>query len=381
MNLSRRDCTLISPVSTQVFPIVVTALAIKPTKVILLTTPKVNIFANLIERALIFAGIEVEQKTINPYCPFSIKESIKNIENPFFLLNCGTKFTAINLYRLSNGRNAYYYLPDGRVVDFDGRELLRVPENLVDVELHAQMYGFEIVEERLDYEKIRRRRELTRYIADTPLLTSVLTRLFHNGFVEKLPFQKFVELAQKHGVISYRIGKFFAIDKDYIGGKWLEEFIFLKLLDLNFSDVRIGVKVRWYGKDVINEIDVMATKKNRLHLFSCKTGKNTKEILKHLYELEELTERIGGDFGKSYLVITENLFTPEPPKKSEFPNVPSVSYRENKKIWWKYYGTEEGKAYKKAWSNYKSFRNLVKRAELLGIEIITVKDFEGGKVG
>ncbi len=26
-----------------------------------------------------------------------------------------------------------------------------------------------------------------------------------------------------------------------------------------------------------------------------------------------------------------------------------------------------------------SFRNLVKRAELLGIEIITVKDFEGGK--
>ncbi len=28
-----------------------------------------------------------------------------------------------------------------------------------------------------------------------------------------------------------------------------------------------------------------------------------------------------------------------------------------------------------------SFRNLVKRAELLGIEIITVKDFEGGKIG
>ena len=139
MNLSRRNCTLISPVSTQVFPVVVTALAVKPAKVILLTTPKVNIFANLIEKALIFAGIEVEQKTINPYCSLSIKKSIKDIENPFFLLNCGTKFTAINLYRLSNGRNAYYYIPDGRIVDFNGRELLRVPENLVDVELHAQM--------------------------------------------------------------------------------------------------------------------------------------------------------------------------------------------------------------------------------------------------
>ena len=70
MNLSRRNCTLISPVSTQVFPVVVTALAVKPTKVILLTTPKVDIFASLIERALIFAGIEVEQKTITPIVLF-----------------------------------------------------------------------------------------------------------------------------------------------------------------------------------------------------------------------------------------------------------------------------------------------------------------------
>jgi len=106
MNLNIDNCTLISPVSTQVFPVVVTALAIKPTNVTLLTTPKVNIFADLIEKALTFSGIEVEQKTINPYCSLSIKESIKDVENPFLLLNCGTKFTAINLYRLSNGRNA-----------------------------------------------------------------------------------------------------------------------------------------------------------------------------------------------------------------------------------------------------------------------------------
>ena len=233
------------------------------------------------------------------------------------------------------------------------------------------MYGFEIVEERLDYEKIRMRQELTYYIANTPLLTPVLVKLFHNGFAERLPFQKFADLAQKYEVISYRAGKFFVIDRDYIGGKWLEEFVFLKLLDLNFYDVKIGVKVRWYGEDVINEIDVMATKRNRLHLFSCKTGKNVKEILKHLYELEELTERIGGDFGKSYLVITENLISKNFPSRKDFPNAPKVKYKGNEVLWYNYYKTPEGKRYKKLIAQYLSFQNLKKRAKLLKIGLIT----------
>jgi hypothetical protein len=272
------------------------------------------------------------------------------------------------------GEMLNYYLPDGRVVDFDGRELLRVPENLVDVELHARMYGFEITEERTDYERIKRREELTYHIANNPSLIPLLVKLFHNRYVE-ISAGKFSELAQKHGVISRRGNKFIATNRDYIGGKWLEEFTFLKLLNSNFFDVRIGVKVKWYGETIQNEIDVMATKKNRLYLFSCKTGKNTREILKHLYELEELTERIGGDFGKSYLVITENLYTPKPPEKQQFPNAPSVNYRENKEVWYKYYKTNEGKAYQKAWSNHISFKNLAKRAKLLGIKILTPESF------
>ena len=126
-NLSKR--TLVSPVSTQVLPVVVVSLNLKPKKVVLLTTPKVATFTSLVKRVLLFSGIEVEERTIDPYSFSSIKKSVENIENPIFLLNCGTKFTAISLYRLSNGRNVYYYLPDGRVVDFEGRELLKVPES------------------------------------------------------------------------------------------------------------------------------------------------------------------------------------------------------------------------------------------------------------
>jgi len=366
---------MVSPVSTQVFPVIVTALTIKPEKVVLLSTPKVEIFTKLIKRALLFAGIEVEERTINPYSFNSIKEKTKDLQNPFLLLNCGTKFTAIALFRLFGEENAYYYTPDGKIIDFNSNLLKRVSQELVDVELHSQMYGFEIVEERQDYEKIRMREKLTRYIASKPSLLPVLAKLYQEGSARILP-NEFVDLAKRFEIVVYRGGKYVVLDREYVGGKWLEEFTFLELLKKKFYDVRIGVKVEWFEEGVINEIDVMATKHNQLHIFSCKTGKNVKEIAKHLYELEELTERIGGDFGKSYLVITENLYKPIPPDKKKFPNVPKVSYFRNRKVWENYYKTEEGKRYKEEMRSYNSFKNLSKRAKLLRINIVTPKILE-----
>ncbi|MEO2083123.1 MAG: DUF1887 family CARF protein [Desulfurobacteriaceae bacterium] len=354
---------MVSPVSTQVFPVVVTALTLKPEKVVLLATPRVNVFAGLIERALKFSGIGVEKRYIDPYSFDSISSAVSDIENPFCLLNCGTKFTAISLFRRFGVKSTYYYLPDGRVVDFDGNEVLKVSDKLVDVDLHSQMYGFEIVEEREDIERIRFREELTRYVARKPILLTFLVRLFQQGFVRSLPGD-FARLAEKKGVLAYRGGKFIALDKEYLGGKWLEELVFLELLDKGFYDVRIGVKVRWYGEEVTNEIDVMATRNNRLYLFSCKTGKHLRDIVKHLYELEELTERIGGDFGRSFLVMPESLYRPSPPDEKELRNT---------------YGPGYFRFYKEELSKHRSFRNLSKRARLLGIEILTPRILEEKK--
>ena len=372
---------LVSPVSTQVLPVVVSAISIRPSKVILLTTPKMKAFSKLIMKALLISGIEVEERTIDPYSFSSIRKSVTNVEDPIFLLNCGTKFTAISLYRISGGKNVYYYLPDGRVVDFDGEKLLKVDDNLIDVEFHANMYGFEILEERKDYEAIRFRKNLTYYIASTSALIPTLSELFHNGYTRKIHLDRFASLALKYGVISYRGGKYRADERDYLGGKWLEEFTFLRLMELGFFDVRVGVKVRWYGEDVENEIDVMAIKRNQLHLFSCKTGRNAGEVTKHLYELEELTERIGGDFGKSYLVITENLYCPTPPNRSHFPNIPRVSFRENRFVWERYYATDEGRAYSRAYGKFKRYKSLSRRAKVLGIKVITTNDLKEGNLG
>ncbi|SMP05129.1 protein of unknown function [Desulfurobacterium pacificum] len=381
--MNRTFKVMVSPVSTQVFPVVVTALTIRPERVVLLTTPKVEIFTKLIKRALLFAGIEVEERNINPYSFNSIKEKTKDLQNPFLLLNCGTKFTAIALFRLFGEENAYYYTPEGKIIDFNSNLLEKVSQKLVDVELHSQMYGFEIVEERQDHEKIRMREKLTRYIASKPSLLPVLTKLYLKGSARILP-NEFAGLAKKFEVVVYRGGKYVVLDREYIGGKWLEEFTFLELLKKNFYDVRIGVKVEWYEKGVINEIDVMATKHNQLHIFSCKTGKNVKEIAKHLYELEELTERIGGDFGKSFLVITENIYVKSPPRREDFPNAPSVPYKVAPSTWNEYYKTEEGQRFKKLFRIYNSFKYLHKRASLLGIEILTpeiLKRNLGGRSG
>ncbi|SMO71342.1 protein of unknown function [Balnearium lithotrophicum] len=370
--------TLVSPVSTQVFPVVVTVLTLKPAKVVLLSTPQMKMYSEFIRRALNLHGIEVQEREINPYSFSSIKEVVKDIQNPIFLLNCGTKFTAISLYRISNGKNMFYYLPTGEIVDFNGNKIARVSENLIDVETHAKIYGFEIVEERQDIKRIRERKELTEKIASNDRIVLLLLTLFHKGFTRIFP-EKLLKLAVKHNVLAYKGGKIVPLDREYVGGKWLEEFVFNRLIDLNFSDVRIGVKVKWYGENVFNEIDVMATKNNFLYLFSCKSGKNVKDILKHLYELEELTERIGGDFGRSYLVITKNLFKSHPPSRKEFPNAPKEGFFENKSRWYNYYKTPEGENYKRELSEYRRFVNLRKRAKLLKIKIITPQNF-GGEV-
>jgi hypothetical protein len=376
--MQRKLKTMVSPVSTQVLPVVVTALTLKPEKVILLTTPKVETFTRLIRNALSFAGIEVQERTINPYSFASVKESVKDLQSPFLLLNCGTKFTAISLYRIFKGENTYYYTPDGRVISFNGDLLVKVPSNIVDVELHSSMYGFEIVEERQDYKEIEGREKLTRYIAQEPTLPFLLSKLYNEKKLKSLP-ESFVKLAEKANVIAYRGGEYVALKREYVGGKWLEEFTFLELQRKGFFDVRIGVKVKWYEEDVVNEIDVMATKNNQLYIFSCKTGRHLKDIVRHLYELEELTERIGGDFGRSFLVIPENLYKTDPPDRNNFPNIPLCSYKENPAVWKSYYKTKEGKRYRKARGNYMSFKNLLKRAELLGIKVLTPKLLEGGK--
>jgi len=368
----KRVSTLVSPVSTQVLPVVVTALTLKPERLVLLSTRKVDPFARMIERALEARGVEVERREVDPYDFSSISSRTSDLKGSLFLLNCGTKFTAVNLYRLFP-EASLYYLPTGEIVDFDGNAVAKAPEDLVDVELHAAAYGFKILGERRDWDRIKERAPLTYAVASNLHYQHLLTDLFRRGVVSSIPSGDFLKLLLKFSVVRKERSGYRVLDKDYAGGKWLEELVALELLKAGFYDARLGVVLEWFDSGVTNEVDVLGVKNNRLYLFSCKSGKNSKSFSRHLYEVEELAERIGGDFGRSFLVVSDEVAVENPPSPEEFPGLPPCSYRECRERWEEFYATPQGKEYSKRLRLYRRYSALKKRARLLGVEVLPVR--------
>ena len=83
----------------------------------------------------------------------------------------------------------------------------------------------------------------------------------------------------------------------------------------NADDCEVGVHIDWDGvvnefpgKDVLNEIDVIALNGYIPTFVSCKTGKmKTEKALFALYELETVASRFGKKYAKKVLMITEPL--------------------------------------------------------------------------
>ena len=61
----------------------------------------------------------------------------------------------------------------------------------------------------------------------------------------------------------------------YLGGKWLEEWVWLQLKDLGCDDFVVGAKVRWRGSQSDNEFDALVAHNNRLLIIECKSGEQT----------------------------------------------------------------------------------------------------------
>ncbi|SNR60349.1 Card1-like endonuclease domain-containing protein [Desulfurobacterium atlanticum] len=372
---------LISPVSTQTFPIVVSALSLLPEKVILLSTSQMKKFESFIKNVLTYKGIDVEVRYINPYSRESILKAVEDINSTKLLLNCGTKYTSFILFDRFGKDALLYYTPDGKIINFEGKTVLKVKPDIVDVELHSAMYGFKIEEEISEINTIFYRKKMTNYIGiNFKKLSTFMKKAFETGYFTKDTPHEFISLALKHNIIK-RSGKTFpVIDRNYIGGKWFEEFLFLKLTEKDFFDIHIGVKLSWYNSSITNEIDVIAVKNNRLYLFSCKTGKINNLTFKHIYELHELTKRVGGDFGKGYLCVASPSIYDKPPELEKFPNAPRQPYNPNLPEWKDYFKTPEGKRYRNIHRNSSSFTFLKRRANLLDITVLTIEEIIGNQI-
>jgi hypothetical protein len=99
----------------------------------------------------------------------------------------------------------------------------------------------------------------------------------------------------------------------YLGGAWLEEFVWLTAQDLGATEALANVEFTELGApkdDIRNEMDCMLVHSNRLLMVECKTSVFKDENQKNaniLYKLESLGHRAGGLYGEKWLVSARPL--------------------------------------------------------------------------
>jgi hypothetical protein len=96
----------------------------------------------------------------------------------------------------------------------------------------------------------------------------------------------------------------------YLGGFWLEEYLFNLIKALNPDDVRNGVRIKQTDRcQQTNELDILLVHNNRLLAIECKTlsmgtkYSNDNEIL---YKLHSVSDDLRGLYGKTLLVSAKN---------------------------------------------------------------------------
>ncbi len=99
----------------------------------------------------------------------------------------------------------------------------------------------------------------------------------------------------------------------YLGGQWLEEYVWHIASDLKPDHVKANVDFTEMGApkdDIRNELDCVIVHHNRLLMIECKTvgfKKSTDKNADILYKLESLGHRAGGLYGTEWLVSARPL--------------------------------------------------------------------------
>ena len=143
-------------------------------------------------------------------------------------------------------------------------------------------------------------------IKDLDTLNDILNRLEQIGAIK--------DGSNEEGVYRFRYGSKAIKDCLWDGGSILELHTYYQMKK-TADDCRVGVHIDWdgtihraYGKDVLNEIDVMTLHGNVLTFISCKSGNmDSGKALNAMYELETVARRFGGKYVKKVLAIMKPM--------------------------------------------------------------------------
>ncbi|MGB5793460.1 Card1-like endonuclease domain-containing protein [Poseidonibacter sp.] len=95
----------------------------------------------------------------------------------------------------------------------------------------------------------------------------------NNPNIENKDFKSINKIMKKMGLENLKT------NQSLITGGLFEYYIYLKLLDLDYDDIEIGVSVKKYIDEINfipNEFDILIMKENHLHMIECKFTKNIK---------------------------------------------------------------------------------------------------------
>lgn len=122
-------------------------------------------------------------------------------------------------------------------------------------------------------------------------------------------------------------------DAQYLGGFWLEEYVYHIAKDAGVDDVRCGQAIQSSKKNR-NEIDIVIVHNNRLLLIECKTSVHGKYDMKDnqiVYKLDSIAEDLKGLYGKA-LIVSINDLTDAAKEKAKVQKIDVISGNKVKKL-------------------------------------------------
>lgn len=317
--------------------------SMKPEKVVLLVTEKMQAKADFLEQVIKPRNIAVVQHRLQIVDDFdAMQEQLMNLlENESaddIALNVtgGTKWMAIaaqEVFRM-NGSAVFYVNAENDKVLFLGKEQpVHSLSQRIDLKNYIQAYGYEFVENSKPVGLTKQLRDLCQRLvlnvekwqtaigqlnnlaatADSRNTLSVSRKdvLPHS---EDQHLQVLLNECADSGLLQVKNDNVVFADEDartFANGGWLEFYTNSQLNSLKSEGViqdsaHLNLQIQRSGSTIRNEVDVCFMAKNRLHIIECKTkrmtGKGTDQMAADtVYKLDSISE-LGGLGTKSMLV-------------------------------------------------------------------------------
>lgn len=341
-------------VSAQILANLIPVLMDKPNKVILVATETMlqNGMSKRFQDILKKRNIkhEVYEKMPSTNMPdiyhFALETSDeiqKKYPNAELILNAtgGTKLMSQGFIEvMEDDAQIIYTDTQHNRLEYLGKSKLKdsqILDNVLDIETYLKAYGANYKQALSDNEDwketIASRKSITKYLGnhaseieglvrnlnylvskaltEDELLAKPVQHLSHNPRKE---WQAALKKLNDTGLLKWTSGtEVTFIDEEktrYIGGIWLEEYVYHIASDEKPNDIASGVKVSWdNSKKTHNELDLVIVHNNRMLIMECKTmryGKSTRKDADVLYKIDSLGDDLKGLYGQLWLVNAQN---------------------------------------------------------------------------